>query len=162
MTMATLQDIAIVWIIFPQLVGRCMELLSSSRRLCSSGSMTHPSTETQVNSSHPISKKRSYRTTLHSILSNTLQPPLHSRPNPSTHLERAHNFTLASMVLPRGYQPPTFGTMSLTICACYGAIYGKHSLVSITFSLRPDEAMFELAWQKLVYDNQNNCLILTC
>ena len=36
-----------------------------------------------------------------------------------------------------------------------GAIYGKYSLVSmITFSFRPDEAIFHLAWQKIDYNSK--------
>ena len=35
-------------------------------------------------------------------------------------------------------------------------ICGKYDLLSITFSLRPDEAMLGLAWQKLVCANKIN------
>ena len=55
--------------------------------------------------------------------------------------------------VPMGCQPP-FGTVSLPF-TCSGAIYGKYGLVSMMFSLRHDEAMFYLPWQKLVCDNQN-------
>ena len=34
------------------------------------------------------------------------------------------------------------------------AYFGAMNLVSITFSLRHDESMLELAWQKLVYANE--------
>ena len=37
----------------------------------------------------------------------------------------------------------------------FGAINGKYYLVSITFSFRPDKAMFDLACQKVVFDKIN-------
>ena len=47
--------------------------------------------------------------------------------------------------------PREFSVPLLVMCKM-GPSMVKYSLVSITFSFRSDEAMFDFVWQKLVYD----------
>ena len=89
------------------------------------------------------------RTPPHSISSNTLLQPLHN--GLSLHIGRAYNFTLVSMGLPWGFQPSPWHHVSPQH-TCFGAIYGKYSLLQIMFL----NNNLEFAWRKLVYDNQNN------
>ena len=55
----------------------------------------------------------------------------------------AHNFTWSVWSSHGGTNSP-FGTMPLPF-EHFGAIYGKYSLIGITFSLRPEKDEFQLA-----------------
>ena len=67
---------------------------------------------------------------------------------------------MVSMVLPMSTEchiPPPFGT---SVCQTHtGAICGQYTLVSITFSHGPDEAMSTWTWQKLVSELFDSILL---
>ena len=77
----------------------------------------------------------------------------HSTMCPSAfHIAGGTWFTLVSMFLPQWGCLTPWHQCVYPFFVHYHAIYSKYGLVSITFSFRPDEVMFDLAWQKLVYD----------
>ena len=73
----------------------------------------------------------------------------------------AHNLTLESMFLSQRVAKTPLGRVYAPVCTYFGVIYGKYYLLKITISLRPDEAMFYLVWQKLVCNKINSVKSIT-
>ena len=127
---------------------------SSTNRLTTRGLMGNPWLHHgPVQNTYPGRGNRYFwgKTPLPSISSNALLPPLYNRP--PCHVAWGTQFTLAGMLLPPQGMPSPLHTSVYPYLHKYcGAIYGMCVLVSITFCFGPDEAMFDLAWWKLVFD----------
>ena len=113
-------------------------------------SMTHSSTS--YLGKFPISRMRSYRTPLPTILAKHRPPPSNGPKPPMPHMRGTHILCVGKYGLAKPLGGANFPQLfGMSVCWTHiGTTCGRYGFVSITFSNRPDETMSVWIWQKLV------------